>query len=157
MIIFLIVGCNLPSKHKNLSAIESLPNLRMITIDSSTRILPDDIPKGCPVILIYFDPDCEHCQKVTDDLILHMSELGHAKIYMVTNNPSHEALEQFYQKNRLDKSQNIIIAEDYKYSFYRLFKPSAVPYIAIYNAKKSLVKIYQGETDVNSIISGLRE
>jgi hypothetical protein len=156
-LIFLILGCHQTDERKQLAGIASLPHLKMLAMDSSTRLLPDDAPAGCPVILMYFDPECEHCVKETGDLMQHLAELKPAKVYMVSNTTSHESLQAFYQKNHLNRSEGIFFGEDYNYSFFRLYKPTTVPYIAIYNSKKRLVKIYQGETNVNSIIASARE
>jgi hypothetical protein len=155
-LLFLLAGCHHPGNTTRLAAIKNLPHLRMIALDSSTRFLPEDVPPGSPVIIIYFDPDCEHCQRETIDLIQHRSEIEPAKVYMVANNATHDSLQRFYRQNRLEQSSNILIGEDYNYSFFKVFKPSTVPYIIIYNSNQQLVKIYEGEADIHSIIASIR-
>jgi hypothetical protein len=64
---------------------------------------------------------------------------------------------KFCQLYNLTSIKNITVAKDKMFTFYKAFLPAGVPYIAIYNSKKELSRIYQGHTNINSIIQNTRE
>lgn len=157
IILILLVSCHLKSSDKKLAAITTMPSFRILSIDSSACLNSQNIPSGCSTVFMYFDPDCEHCQRETKNIIDHIAQLTKVKIYMVTSSELNGELKRFYKSYNLDSLTNIFVGKDYEYSFYRLFLPPTVPYMAIYNSKKTLVKIYTGEVNVNSIIAATSE
>ena len=51
---------NLPPYKK----IPYFPPVKLLLTDSSTVYQRDDLPKKTPVMLMYFHPKCEHCQRI---------------------------------------------------------------------------------------------
>jgi len=151
-----LTSCHFRVNRNRLSHIRQLPDFRIISLDSTRCINTECITNGQPMVFFYFDPDCTHCQKVTKELLQHRNQLSNTKLYWVTNGDE-ELLKRFCQFYHLDTIQNIMIGKDYEYSFYRAFQPPAVPFLAIYNNQKSLVKIYKGEINIHSIIAATRE
>lgn len=150
-----IAACNFRTDRKQLSSIMKLPNFRIISIDSCTCVSAQNLPLGRYKVFIYFDPDCEHCQKETKAVLSSITELKKVNIYWVTNGDQKE-LKTFCKHFRLDSFENIMVGEDYEYSFYKAYLPPSVPFMAIYNSKNKLVKIYRGEVSVRSIIEYTR-
>jgi len=151
-----LAACHFRVDRKQLSHIRQLPGFRIISVDSTQCINTENIANGHPTIFFYFDPDCTHCQRLTKELLQHITQLRDTKLYWVTNGDE-ELLKRFYKFYHLDTMRNIMVGKDYEYSFYRTYLPPAVPYMAIYNDRKNLVKIYKGEIDVNSIVEAVRE
>ncbi len=50
----------------------------------NTIFTANDLPKGKSVVLIYFDPDCDHCQKLMTALFKKINDFKKAEIVMVT-------------------------------------------------------------------------
>ena len=46
---------------------QAVPSFK-ITLSNNKVFNAADLPKGKPVVLIYFDPDCDHCQKLMTEL-----------------------------------------------------------------------------------------
>src|SRR5215831_18961048 len=42
------------------------------------------LPKGKATVLIYFDPECEHCQKLLNDFFKQVNEFKRSQVVMVT-------------------------------------------------------------------------
>jgi len=154
ILVILILSCHSATDHTK--RISKIPPFKMLSIDSNTCVNMQDIPAGHPIIFMYFSPDCEHCQWETQNIVKHLDELGNTHIYLITNDTS-EDLKKFYLYYHLDTVKNIFVGSDYEYTFYKYYLPPATPFFAIYNGKKDLVKIYQGETDINSIINTVSE
>jgi len=131
--------------------VEKLPALTMLLTDSATVVNTNNISDGEPTILMYFSPDCEHCHATTQEIIKKIDSLKNVHIYLLTPMPFSE-LRGFYQLYHLDKYKNITVGNDYQFTFYRAFKPVTVPYIVIYDKNKNLLKIYNKNIKVSTII-----
>jgi hypothetical protein len=156
VLVLLLAACHFRTDQKALSGIRKLPGFRIISIDSSWCINTKNIPNGLSTVFLYFDPDCKHCQKLTKNILQHVNQLKDINLYWVTNGDQGE-LKHFCKYYHFDTLKNIVIGEDYEYSFYGAYLPSTVPFIAIYNCRRSLVKIYKGEVNVNSIITSTHD
>ena len=149
-------ACHLRSTDKTLSAVSKMPAFKILSIDSSTCIDTKVLNPDYPTIFMYFSPDCEHCQKETTEIIAHQDELRHTKIFLLSTDSLY-IIKKFSQYYRLDTIKNIFVGQDFEYSFYKQYLPSETPYLAIYNKKQKLVKIYGGQTDISSIINSIRD
>jgi hypothetical protein len=153
----LILGssCSQTHTHQKIALVAQLPDFDILSLDSVHFIHTKDLRTGAPILFMYFSPTCDHCQQQTRDLLAHHEALRDTKIYMLTNEPAADA-RKFYQQFRLDTARNVFVGLDYQYSFYRLFKPSEIPYFAIYDRDKTLKKIYQGQTQITSVLASLK-
>ena len=43
-----------------------------------------DLPMGKPIIIIYFSPECDHCDKLMKELVKQKEEFKKASIAMIT-------------------------------------------------------------------------
>src|SRR5262245_24366839 len=71
---------------------QSLPPFKMYRSDK-TIFSAAELPKTKPTILIYFDPDCDHCQKLMKELFQKIDAFKKAEIIMVTFKPVEEVAE----------------------------------------------------------------
>lgn len=156
LFLYSAIACHFRTDNKKLSGILKMPSFKILSIDSATCINSDNIPFGSSTVFMYFDPTCEHCEREARAISRNITALKKAKIYLVSNDTSKE-VNQFYIRNRLDTIMNVFVGKDYNFSFYRAFLPPTVPYMAIYNSKKKLVKLYKGETNIESIINATQD
>src|SRR5689334_754278 len=63
-----------------------------------------DLPKGKAIVLIYFAPDCEHCQVLMNELFQKIDSFRKVQIVLVTFKPVDEvaAFEKLYGTNRYE-------------------------------------------------------
>ncbi|MDR3713321.1 MAG: hypothetical protein P4L51_10930 [Puia sp.] len=149
-----LFSCHLDQGKEYLASISSLPAFDMLLMDSSTVFHAKQIPDGKSIVVLYFRPDCIHCQKETNMLLSHIEALRNVQIYLLTG-ASFEDVKKYYKSYHLDKYQNITVGKDYEHSFTRIFKPTSIPYMAIYDTDKKLKRIYYGEVDIDILISSV--
>jgi len=143
-----LVACYSPqSKEK---AISKLPSFKMLLIDSITTLKAEEIPTGKPIVLLFFRPDCPHCWEETQDILDHIDSFRNVRFYMLAIESLHK-IREFCLSFNLDKYENFTIGKDQEYTFLRAFRPSSVPYMAVYDGNKKLVKIYNGGTAIDHI------
>ena len=127
-----------------------LPAFNLLLTDSITHLHTADIPTGEPVIVIGFSPYCIHCQAETRDLIKHMEQLQHTRIYFVTAFPF-GAMKEFYKVFELAKYPNIVMGSDTSDYFLKYFNATGVPYTAIFDSKKRLKQVMPGEAKATMV------
>jgi len=128
----------------------TLPAFHILMMDSSTIFNTYYIPEGKPTVLMLFSPDCDHCQHLTEMLLKGMDSLKQIQFYLVT--PMNlTMLKGFYDKYHLADYKNIKVGKDYEYFFYNFYGAHYVPYIAVYDKQKKLLKTFEGSTTVKDL------
>jgi len=105
---------------------------------------------GRPLVLVYFDPDCDHCQREANELRQNTHQLAHADIWLLSAAPL-PALNAFAQAYQLNTTSNLHLAHIAQQTAYDTFGFTSVPNVLIYHADGSLAKRFRGETSVTAI------
>lgn len=118
-----------------------------------------DLPMGKPIIIIYFDPDCDHCKNTTKELLAKSGQFKKASIAMVTFLPVDKVIE-FEKKYELKKFKNIYVGTEgntfFLKNYYRLI---TMPFIALYTKNGDIVKEYRTDgplTDLSIQLNSLK-
>jgi thioredoxin-related protein len=118
-----------------------------------------DLPMGKPIIIMYFDPDCDHCEKTTKELVSKINEFRKASIAMVTYLPVNKVIE-FEKKYSLKSYKNIYVGTEGNTSFLKnYYRLTTMPYIALYTKNGDLVKEYRTYgllTDLSAQLKNLK-
>lgn len=152
MAAIIVVGCHQARENKALAGIKALPHFSLLALDSSHIVNSEQIPTGHPCVFFYFDPECPHCQQETEDIVRHQGQLKNVRFYFLSNAGMKE-IGRFCQHYQLDKLPNIFVGVDYQYSFFNVFLPSTIPYMVVYNDRKMLSVVYNGEAEISSLIA----
>lgn len=111
----------------------SYPDIKLLLTDSTTIFTKNNLPKDKIVALIFFSPDCEHCQHTAQELVKKMDSLQ--DIVMIWNGPSYSPLSDtkaFYEKYQLNNYPNIIMGKEMAYFMPIFYRIEITPYVAIY-------------------------
>jgi hypothetical protein len=133
-----------------------LPPFKIVMSDG-TLFKAQDLPLGKPILIIYFSPECEECQKVTEELVSKIESYWKASIVMVTYLPVN-TLEPYIMKNRLHIYPNIFVGTEgnsfilrYYYNIVRF------PFIALYNKNGVLVKAFYDAVNLTEVTKRLKD
>lgn len=114
------------------------------------------LPYGKPIVLIYFLPDCTHCQLLTSEIIKHIKEFNKASVAMVTYYPAAE-VGRFVQKYGLDKYDNFYIGTESTGLFLKhYYHLTSLPFMALYTKNGDLVRLYHSEKDLTDLLQRLK-
>lgn len=134
----------------------TLPPFSLLGIDSSTVITRDDLPKHRKTLIMYFSPDCDHCQHQTEDLLKKMEQLKKINIVMATYQPF-EDMVAFYKRYNIGSYPNIKIGRDTKYFFAPFYQLRNLPYLALYDAKWNLITTFEGNASVDKLMKAFKK
>ncbi len=127
-----------------------LPSFNIQLLDTTVKFNTSKIPKGQPVVLFFFGPDCPYCQSLTREIIKRMDELKNVRFYMATVAGFNE-IQMYDTLFKLDKYKNITIGKDVSGFFFTYYKAPGFPYLAIYDKKKEFKQIVIGGVGVDSL------
>ncbi len=129
-----------------------LPSFNIRLLDSFTVYNTFNIPKGKPVLLVLFDPDCKHCKDLTRVFMEKKDSLADIDMYWMTLNSSMTLTRQFYDDFHFRDLKNLkIIGRDYEFFFIDYFKPQHTPGLVLYDENKKYVKFWDGGTTVTEL------
>ncbi len=127
------------------------PPVKLLMADSSTLFTKADLPKKSAVILMLFNPQCEHCQHETEQIVAHIDEFKKIQIVMTTFMPF-DSMMAFSKKYGLAKYKNITVAQDTHYFLPTYFMLSNLPFLAFYNKDKELISVHEGSMPIESVL-----
>ena len=106
---------------------------------------------NCKVIIIFFDPECEHCQYMVRSLLKSGQKLNNAILLMISLADA-QKLKDFKNEFHLDSIKNIKLLRDQKIEFPKIFGTSMVPSFFIYKNGRLIKKIF-GETRIENLLN----
>jgi thiol-disulfide isomerase/thioredoxin len=125
--------------------IENIPHFKILTQDS-VYVTNANLKKNKPVVIIYFAPDCSHCQHLMYEMKPDMKKFEGAQIVMVTFTQVKmlKMLKEFYRDFDLKDHPNFMIGTEFPdYVVQRYYQVQTTPYIAVYDRKGKLVKAFE--------------
>ncbi len=138
-----------------LAAIATVPAFMVFTVPDSSSYSNTDLIKGKPFVVLFFSPDCEHCQKETKELLAYKTELKDIPVLMVSLS-SYKAIKRFYEEYGLNTMANLRLANDANYALGSRFKLRTYPSLFVYDAQGKLAKAFVGNIGVPDILAVLK-
>jgi thiol-disulfide isomerase/thioredoxin len=152
--ILFLLSCNLYAQTIAYDTIA--PYLKVKTIPNFSLQLPagelltqQNIIDNKYTLIMLFNPECEHCQKLTQQLV-KIEAVKKSQVLMVTTEPW-QKINLFEQKFKLKKYPFVKIARDEKYFFGVFYKPTTIPVLAFYNTNKQFIVLKQGNITTQQI------
>ena len=129
-----------------------IPPFDLLQVDSVHHLTKENIPKKHNTLILFFSPDCPHCQHQIEDLLAFMDKLKDVEIVMATYQPFQDMVD-FNQKYHLGKYPNIKIGRDTKFFLPPFFRMKTLPYLALYDKKGILITTYEGNQTMANILA----
>jgi len=133
---------------------QTIPSFK-ITLSNNKILHATDLPKGKPIVLIYFDPDCDHCQKLMAELFKKINSFKKAEMVLITFKSVTEVA-AFEKKYTTNKYANMKVGTEgtlfYLKNYYKLEK---MPFTILYDSKRNYRFSYRDETPVDDLINKL--
>jgi len=131
---------------------KNIPSFKLMQGDS-TWLTNDNIPKDKPVVIIYFSPECGHCQLSAQEINNDIDKVKDAFFIWVSYLPVPE-IKQFADKYKLSQYDNFKFGRDPKYRIPAFYRVRFTPFMAVYNTEGKLMQTFdQGTTP--EVLSGL--
>ncbi len=129
----------------------TIPSFRIQLPDSSWFSKTSLQPKKQTLIL-YFSPDCGHCQLETEEVLSKIKDLNDLQIVMVTSRPF-EDMARFADHYKISRFPTIKIGTDPSRMVTQFYDVKFTPFSALYDKKGQLVKVYEKGIDMTELIN----
>jgi thioredoxin-related protein len=122
-------------------AANGIPPYHILTTDS-VYVTPANLPKNKAVMIVYFSPDCSHCQHMMYELKPKMAAFKHTEVVMVTFVQQIKAIQVF--------------SRDFDLAKYPNFDVHTTPYVALYDKNHKFVKAWDKIPTVDSLVTAVK-
>jgi thioredoxin-related protein len=152
--LIIAAGC---SNAQTTTPLPVIPPYRILNTDS-VFVTPANLKKHKPVMIIYFSPDCTHCQHLMYEMKPKMAEFKDVQIVMITFTEQLKMIQTFYRDFGLAKYPNIIVgSEGRSYIVAKYYSVSSTPYIAIYDKNGKLSKAYEKAPTIDELAKQVKK
>jgi len=114
-----------------------------------------DFDHSKPIVIIYFHPDCEHCQYEAGEVARNASAFQNSQLIMVSATDSIPEIEKFASDYHLHEIDNIQILVDGHGQFKKVFGKAVLPSVYIYSNDRKLKKRFPGEVKIEAVLMEL--
>ncbi len=128
----------------------ALPTFKILQTDS-TWLSNKDLGNYKYTAIIYFSPDCNHCQLEAKDMVDHIDSLKQVLFLWVSYRDFND-IKAFSKKYKFDQYPNIKIGRDPEYAIPAFFQVKFTPFVALYNEKKQFVKAWETGVEMPELI-----
>ncbi|SJZ39478.1 TlpA family protein disulfide reductase [Sediminibacterium ginsengisoli] len=143
---------NLPPYKKD----PKMPNFRILLTDSTTWFTKDQLPKTDYTAIIYFSPDCGHCQHEAKEVVKYMDSLKNVFFVWVNYRHTMNDLKAFSEYYGLDKFSNVRMGRDPQYAIPAFYQVKFTPFVAVYDKNRLFMKEFETGVEMPELLSLLR-
>lgn len=118
---------------------QRIPALHFTDTDEAA-VSNADIPKGKPLMLLYFRSDCDHCEHTAQQLKGTATQYP-LTIWMVSAEPI-PTLRTFEDMTGLYDVDNLTVMQDHTQSMHRWFTFTKLPFIVLYDKDGRQLRIF---------------
>ena len=128
----------------------SFPEIN-ITQANGDKFTTPQIPKEKQITLIYFSPECEHCQVFMKSFFEQAKSFDDVFILMVTYLPLDRVV-KFSEEYPVADYPNIVAGtEGMAFLVRDYYKIDNIPFVATYNKEGKLISTYDGNASIEKV------
>lgn len=155
--LIVLAGCTQAQQNKQ--DITKIPPFHILRTDS-TWFTPANLKKNKAVMIIYFSPDCSHCQHLMYEMKPKMKNFNNVQIVMITFTDFDrlKMIQNFSRDFGLSKYTNLTVGTEARtYVVQKYYQVTTTPYIAIYDHTGKLAKAYDKAPTVDELITEVQK
>lgn len=128
--------------HSNLYAqvpAKTLPEFEFSNLDNSS-FTKQNIVRGSISFFMFFDPDCEHCQRAIKNIDSQYRSFQKVAVYLISQD-NQEKMKDFLNRytKHLKSQKNVVLLMDTKNQFIVKFMPRRYPAMFLYSTDNTLI------------------
>lgn len=128
----------------------TFPPFQLLKADSTVFLPKNELPARRPVLIMLFNPACEHCRQTVREWAGAEANWEKISRLLVTTAPLAE-MRDFIREFGLDAIPGLTVARDPGFNLPVFFGMSHFPYLAFYDKKKELIRTHEGSLPVEKI------
>ncbi len=130
--------------------IPTIPAFNLIKMPDSSSFTNNKMQKDIPTVIIFFAPDCDHCQEATKNLTAKMELLKNVQIVMVAG-MEYGIVKKFYADYKLANYPNITVTRDPLFKLPQYYSVHSIPDVYVYDKKGKYLNHFKKDIPVELI------
>jgi thiol-disulfide isomerase/thioredoxin len=131
-----------------------MPDFTFIDMDDKPYT-QHDLPKERPTVMLFFNPDCDHCQSEADSLTKRAKDFQHVNILWI-------AVSDKAEMHRFDSTYHLTfnamtMLRDTGKKAGKWFAVKDVPSIILFDKNSEIINKYAGTISANRILEEIGE
>ena len=122
--------------------VPTIPALNLIKMPDSSSFTNNQLQKNIPTVVIFFAPDCDHCQEATKNLTAKIDQLKNVQIVMVAG-MEYSIVKKFYADYKLADYPNITVTRDPLFNLPKYYRVQSIPDVYVYDKKGKYLNHYK--------------
>ena len=111
----------------------------------------ENLPRGKPILIIYFSPDCDDCLAFMDKFLKQIGNFNKVSITMITYMPINEVA-KFSTEHKLYKYANIVVGTEAPTIFVRnYYNITKIPFVALYDKNGNKIVSYERNIPIKEL------
>jgi len=134
---------------------KKLPEFTILQTDS-TWFTKQQLPTSDFTIIVYFSPDCGHCQYEAKEMMSVMDSLKNSFILWVSYRDIAD-IKGFAQEYGFFNHKNLKVGRDPNYGIPSFFQVKYTQYVAVYDKKGNYIKAFEGGVEMHDLLALLKD
>lgn len=127
-----------------------LPPFRMMQANGQV-FKAESLPAGKPILLVYFSPECDHCQVFMKEFFKKGKDFSKTSVVMLTFTPV-DKLAQFNKEHKTSAYSNIFSGtEGMKFFVRNYYNIMQMPFAALHDKNGNLIKTYSRDIPLKEV------
>ena len=159
-------------RYRLLGILLAITVLHKLDAQTPAQILPDfefsqsdktifsnkDLPSKKMSFFVFFDVDCDHCQRAAKNIEQQYQGFQKTAIYIISQDDV-EKMNQFMTiyAPKLKAKKNVMLLQDKSNQFLTKFKPYRYPAMFLYSADKKLLDYEDNEESVFRFVNTIKK
>ena len=122
----------------------NVPPFQILQADSSWYG-KNDLPENKPVLIVYFNPECGHCQLIAKEFGKEIDQFRDLEMVWASYQKPAE-IDSFAHEYKLSGFPNVHFGRDTRYYIPVFYKIRFTPFMAAYNRKGKLLEVWDEGT-----------
>lgn len=131
-----------------------LPDIELLLADSVTRYNIAETNGKKPVMLLFFNSTCDHCQALATELLKNQHQLQNANLVMASSEEISQ-IKKFRNQYSLYEISNLVIGKDIVSAGIRTFHFESYPFCAVYNKEHRFVRSFERDFKLDEVLGAL--
>lgn len=134
-----------------------LPDFEFSRLDKSS-FTNKDLVQGKILFFVFFDSDCDHCQRAVKNIDVQYKLFKKIAIYFISLDGP-DKINRFMATHaaHLKDQKNVLVLQDKLNQFITKFKPRRYPSMFLYSANKKLMEYEDNEESVFRIVNAINK
>ncbi len=132
-----------------------IPAFSILAVPDSSLLTNRSLQAHIPTLVMFFSPDCDHCQNQTKELLAYKAALKGIQILLVST-ASFGDIKKFCEVYKLSTIPNVRVGQDVNFKFGSIYHLQTYPSIFVYDQNGTLAKAFVGNIGIPAIMDAVK-